>query len=217
MPATVIVNNLTVVHKDSGGMAMFMPDVCLTPAPPAPPVPVPYPNIAQSQDTDQGSQTVTMDGNPIMLKGSVFSKSTGDEAGSVGGVMSGVTQGKAEFVAYSFDVKVEGKNVARFGDLMLGNKGAAVNTPPMPEIQPPGVLAVAEPENRTPDKLKVVFLDPAGNPIKGLKVKLKKPDGTTQEVTTDGSGQVKIDETITGSGRLKLLDLPSATVKRFDK
>jgi hypothetical protein len=92
-----------------------------------------------------------------------------------------------------------------------------VNTPPMPEIQPPDVPAVDVPENREPDKLKVVFRDPADNPIKGLKVKLKKPDGTKQEVTTDGAGEVKIDETIMGSGRLKLPDLPGATVKGSDK
>ncbi len=120
MPATVIVNKLTVVHKSSNGMVNFMPDVCLTPAPPAPPVPVPYPNIAMSQDTDQGSKTFKADGNPIMLQKSVFSKSTGDEAGSVGGVGSGVIKGKAEFINYSFDVMVEGKNVPRLGDLMLG-------------------------------------------------------------------------------------------------
>jgi hypothetical protein len=58
----------------------FMPDVCLTPAPPSSPIPIPYPNMAMSQDTSQGSKTVTCDGNPIMLQGSCFSKSTGDEA-----------------------------------------------------------------------------------------------------------------------------------------
>jgi uncharacterized Zn-binding protein involved in type VI secretion len=140
VPATVVVNFRTVVHKSSDGVASAFPDVCKTPSP-AGPVPIPYPNIAQSKDTAQGSSTVTVDGNPIMLKGSNFSTSTGDEAGSAGGVASSCTKGKAEFVMYSFDVKVEGKNVPRLGDLMLQNKGGAPNTPPFPEVQPPNVAA----------------------------------------------------------------------------
>jgi hypothetical protein len=140
MPATTNVNFRTVVHEKSSGMAMFFPDVCKTPAPPAGPIPIPYPNIAQSTDTDGGSTKVKIDGCPIMLKDSNFKMSSGDEAGSAGGVMSSCTKGKAEFLNYSFDVKIEGKNVPRLGDMMLGNKK---NTPPMPEIQPPVVMVPA--------------------------------------------------------------------------
>lgn len=139
MAATVNVNNLTVVHQDSSGMVMGFPDVCKTPSP-AGPIPIPYPNVAKSSDTSDGSKDVTMDGNPIMLKGSVFSTSTGDEAGSAGGVASSTTKGKAEFALYSFDVKVEGKNVCRLGDIMLLNKLSSPNTPPFPEVQPPMVI-----------------------------------------------------------------------------
>ena len=140
MPATLNVNNLTVVHKDSSGMVMGFPDVCKTPSP-AGPIPIPYPNIAQSSDTAQGTTTVKVDGNPIMVKGSVFSTSTGDEAGSAGGgVASNTTKGKAEFVLYSFDVKADGKNVCRLTDIMLLNKLSSPNTPPFPEVQPPLVV-----------------------------------------------------------------------------
>lgn len=141
MGATVNVNNLTVVHKGSSGIVTGFPDVCKTPAPPAPPIPIPYPNVAKSSDTAQGSKKVKIDGNPIMLKGSVFSTSTGNEAGTAGGgVVSNTTKGKAEFVLYSFDVKVEGKNVCRLSDIMLLNKMSSPNTPPMPEVQPPLVI-----------------------------------------------------------------------------
>jgi hypothetical protein len=137
MGVTVGVNNLTVVHKDSGGVTIAFPDVCLTPAPPAPPVPIPYPNTAQSSDTASGSSTVTCDGNPICLQDSNFSTSTGDEAGNApGGVASGIIKGKAEFVNFSFDTMVEGKNVARALDLMLHNNK---NTPPFPVLQGPVV------------------------------------------------------------------------------
>jgi uncharacterized Zn-binding protein involved in type VI secretion len=140
MPATVIVNNRTVVHAGSSGVATAFPDVCKTPSP-AGPIPIPYPNIAMSSDTADGSSTVKMDGNPIMIQGSNFSTSTGDEAGSAGGgVASNTTKGKAEFIMYSFDVKVDGKSVPRLGDTMLQNKMSSPNTPPMPEVQPPNVV-----------------------------------------------------------------------------
>jgi hypothetical protein len=139
VPATVLVNFRTVVHAASNGVSIAFPDVCKTPTP-AGPVPLPYPNVAMSKDTSQGSTTVKMDGNPIMLKESVFATSTGDEAGSAGGVASNTFKGKAEFISYSFDVKVDGKNVPRLGDLMLHNKLSSPNTPPFPEIQPPGVV-----------------------------------------------------------------------------
>ena len=137
MPVTVGVNNLTVIHQSSNGISMAFPDVCKTPSP-AGPIPIPYPNIAMSSDTAQGSQTVKCDGNPICLKDSNFKMSTGDEAGSAGGgVASNKIKGKAEFVNFSFDVKVEGKNVPRAFDLMLHNDK---NTPPMPVIQPPLIV-----------------------------------------------------------------------------
>src|SRR3954462_12865833 len=103
---------MSVVPSDSSGTSPCFPDVCKTPSP-AGPIPIPYPNIAKSADTDKGSSSAKVDGNPIMLQGSVYSTSTGDGAGSGGGVISSVTKGNAEFVNYSFDVQVEGKNVCR--------------------------------------------------------------------------------------------------------
>jgi hypothetical protein len=142
MAVTVGVNNLSVVHKDSGGVTIAFPDVCKTPSP-AGPIPIPYPNIAMSSDTAQGSKKVKCDGNPICLKDSNFSMSTGDEAGSAGGgVVSNKIKGKAEFVNFSFDVKVEGKNVPRAFDLMLHNDK---NTPPFPLLQQP-IPALAKKE-----------------------------------------------------------------------
>jgi hypothetical protein len=134
MPASVGVNKLSVVHQSSNGTTIAFPDVCKTPTPGGP-VPIPYPNIAMSSDTDKGSTSVKCDGNPICLEDSNFRMSSGDEAGSAGGgVVSNKIKGKAEFVNHSFDVKVEGKGVARAMDLMLHNDK---NTPPFPLLQPP--------------------------------------------------------------------------------
>ena len=148
MGVTVGVNMMSVVHKDSGGVSPSFPDVCKTPSP-AGPIPIPYPNIAKSGDTGKGTKKVKCDGNPVCVKDSNFSTSTGDEAGTAGGgVASNKTKGKAEFVNYSFDVKFEGKNVARALDLMLHNDK---NTPPFPVIQGP-VVALVMGEG-PPDKL----------------------------------------------------------------
>lgn len=206
MPATVCVNGLTVVHKTSDGMVCFSPDVCLTPSPGGP-VPIPYPNIAMSKDTDKGSKTVKMDGNSIMLEGSVFSKSTGDEGGSAGGVVSGVTKGKARFINYSFDVKIEGKCVPRLGDSMIGNIGSAPNTPPMPETQPPIVVLKDHYTEEDLEELTVVLVNGAREPIKDERYILKKPDGTTLEGKTDGEGKVYVKKTIAGLGKVSFPDL----------
>ena len=144
MSVTVGVNNLSVVHKDSGGVTIAFPDVCKTPTPGGP-VPIPYPNIAMSSDTAAGSKSVRVDGNPVCLKDSNFKTSTGDEAGTAGGgVASSKTKGKAEFIAHSMNVKIEGKNVPRALDLMLHNDK---NTPPVPLIQGP---VIALPTNARP-------------------------------------------------------------------
>jgi len=147
MGVTVGVNNLSVVHAGSSGTTIAFPDVCKTPSP-AGPVPIPYPNIAQSSDTADGAKSVKTDGNPVCVKDSNFRMSTGDEAGSAGGgVASSKIKGKAEFVNYSFDVKIKKKNVPRALDLMLHNEK---NTPPFPVLQPP-IIVIAmgkDPEER---------------------------------------------------------------------
>lgn len=136
MPVTVGVNFLSVVHKASNGTTVAFPDVCKTPTPGGP-VPIPYPNVAMSSDTAQGTTKVKCDGQSTCVKDSNFATSTGDEAGSAGGgVASSKIKGKAEFVNFSFDVQFEGKNVPRAFDLMLHNDK---NTPPFPLLQGPVV------------------------------------------------------------------------------
>jgi len=105
-------------HKGSGGMSMVFPDVCKMPNG----IPVPFPNIGKSSDTTGGSTTVKADGEMIMNKGAKYSKSSGDEPGKGGGVVSQVNTSECEFMMYSFDVMVEGKNVCRMGDPLFHNK-----------------------------------------------------------------------------------------------
>ena len=120
MGSNVFANMMGISHKGSGASSTVGPDVCNTPTPGGT-VPVPYTNTAMSSDLAGGSSTVMIQGQSAAIKGCCYSTSTGDEPGSAGGVASGTTKGKAEFVNYSFDVKIEGKNACRNGDLMTHN------------------------------------------------------------------------------------------------
>ena len=125
MPVTVKVNgnNTTLVHKGSTGMAKnTLPDVCKTPSPGGP-VPVPYPVIiSMSSDLAKGTKTVKADGgNMCAVKGSEFSRCSGDEAGTAGGVKSSTNMKEATWLLYSFDVKLDGKNACRKTDKMMMN------------------------------------------------------------------------------------------------
>jgi hypothetical protein len=125
MPCTIHCNGSSnsLVHKGSNGIAQStVPDVCKTPSP-AGPVPIPYPVIvSMSSDLENGSTTVTADGgNMIAIKDCDFSKCTGDEAGTAGGVVSSTNMKEAKFLLYSFDVKIDGGNACRLGDKMTMN------------------------------------------------------------------------------------------------
>lgn len=121
MAQTTFADGKGIVHKGSGGMSTVFPDVCKTPSPGGP-VPIPYPNIGQSSDTSKGPKSVKTDGQMPMVKGAKYAKTSGDEAGSAGGLVSGVNKSEAEFMNYSMTVKFEGKNVCRLGDTLFHNK-----------------------------------------------------------------------------------------------
>lgn len=112
------------------GMAFAFPDVCNTPAPPGPPVPIPYPNIAQLADATgtsaDGGAAVFANGKAIILATSEIATSSGDEAGSAGGVTSGGIKGKCTFSGGgSGSVLIHGQKVVRFGDPTSQNGGNA--------------------------------------------------------------------------------------------
>jgi hypothetical protein len=114
------------------GMAFAFPDVCKTPTP-GPPVPIPYPNIAQ---LDQATGITDLSGKEllvgpaglhVLLKDAEVPTSTGDEAGSVGGVQSGTIKGKCRVVQASGSV-VYGPNrlgIVRFMDTTKQNSDNA--------------------------------------------------------------------------------------------
>lgn len=132
----------------AGKVISAFPDVCLSPpSPPAGPVPVPYPNTSFSADTQNGSKSVVIIGQEVMLKDQSFYKTSplGDEAATNGlgaSVVTHVITGKTYFNAWSMDVLFEGQNVDRHTDLTTSNHASpAGSTPPFPNVAfmaPPG-------------------------------------------------------------------------------
>lgn len=127
----VLINGRTAVHAGSDGTLATV-DVCWTRVGKNT-VPIPYTNIARSADAAKTAATVFINGHPVCHKNSIFAKSTGDEPGTGGGLRSGTTRGKAEFVTASPNVFIEGIPAVRQGDWMVGNN---TNTAPMPLSQP---------------------------------------------------------------------------------
>jgi RHS repeat-associated protein len=138
----VYANMMEVSCKAASGKSICaFPDVCFTPpqTPATPPgVPIPYPNTGLASDTTDGSSSVKISGQEVMLKNkSYFKKSMGDEAGVAPkkGVVTSKNMGKVYFNAWSMDVKVEGENVVRHLDITTHNHASAPgNSPPMPHI-----------------------------------------------------------------------------------
>ena len=117
---------------------MAFPDVCKTPAPPAPaPVPIPYPNIAmctQAKGSTCSSKVKIMNKKGCTKKTEI-SRSSGDEAGTLKGMISSTNMDKCKrTMAYS-KVKLEGAQCVTVLK-MTGHNGSNSNAPPGSQIAP---------------------------------------------------------------------------------
>jgi hypothetical protein len=93
------------------GMCQASPDTCLTPAPP--PVnqaPVPYINygFCPTAKSDTCSSRVLINGQKTFTLKTVIPHSQGDEAGSLGGIISKTYMGEVGYLQGSKKVLVEG-------------------------------------------------------------------------------------------------------------
>lgn len=122
---------------NGGGQCFAFPDVCKTPTP-AGPVPIPYPNIAMLNQASSGtlSSKVKIVGNKAATKDTEISMSSGDEAGSVGGVVSNKMKGSAKFKQGSSKVKIEGKGAAYLGAMVGQNDASNSNMPAGHQVAP---------------------------------------------------------------------------------
>ncbi len=125
----VTADNRPVVHGACQGHCNAFPNVCLTPSPTGP-VPMPYPSFSSTQFLKKGSCKVRINRTPIAIATSELSASHGDEAGTLGGILSKTCGGKVIFATSSPFVRIEGQGVVRNFDVTLHNVGVVANTPP---------------------------------------------------------------------------------------
>ncbi len=117
------------MSTNGGGECAGFPDVCKTPSPGGP-VPVPYPNMAMLTDADGGtcSQKVKIGGKKVVTAKTEIRSSSGDEAGTAGGVVSSKNMGEATFKKYSSKVTAEGEGVV-YVTCATGQNGTNANLP----------------------------------------------------------------------------------------
>jgi Domain of unknown function (DUF4150) len=183
MSTEISVDGLGLTYRGTVGISnATIPDVCKTPSPGGP-IPVPYPNIARQSSLQNGTTTVKARGQMIAVKGSQYGSSNGDEAGTAGGVKSGVNMKATDWITYSFDVKMDGQNACRHTDKKFHNNKNTVdlagnmdpNNPPAgltPEQQ-----ALWKPCIEQHDKYKAIQGREANhrtNEYNALKAKLKQ-------------------------------------------
>lgn len=117
-----------------GGQAFAFPDVCKTPSP-GTPVPIPYPNVGLLMQTARESTKVKLSNFGAVTKASEIPRSSGDEPGTLGGVVSNVNMNKVTFKRGSSKVKVEGQPLQHLG-AVTGHNGVNANHPMGAQVAP---------------------------------------------------------------------------------
>jgi hypothetical protein len=190
-------------QQGAGQVTAAFPDVCLSPpSPPAGPLPVPYPDTSASKDTQNGSQTVQIQGGPVMLKDQSYYATSplGNEAATntFGGcVVTSVITGKTYFIAWSSDVQFEGENVDRHLDMTTSNHSAAQpgSPPPMPNCSSQTLVDIP-PVKFLRGKVTAVKWD--GLSVAYAKGSVKPPHWKEGDAVEDG-GEEKVDGTKGGT------------------
>jgi hypothetical protein len=124
------------VTTKMAGMTLAFPNVCLTPSAPSP-IPVPYPSIGQCATADAATCTMRVKilNKPVLTVKSKVMKTQGDEAGTGGGVTSGMFGGPCGRTQSSMKVNMEGSPIVT-NLQMIGSNGAAPNAPVGNQLAP---------------------------------------------------------------------------------
>lgn len=122
---------------NGGGQAVAMPDVCQVPAPPGPNIPTPFPNMAMLAQADAGtcSSRVRITNRPVCTVRTEIARTSGDEAGTVKGVVSGTQMDKATFKSGVSSVQVEGNDIVTHL-CPTAHNGSNANAPAGSQVAP---------------------------------------------------------------------------------
>ena len=130
---------------NGGGTCQGTPDVCKTPQPP--PVgmaPIPYPNIGMLNQATGGSTKVKIVQKQALTIKAKIPKSSGDEAGTLGGVVSNMNMGEIQFKKGSSMVKVEGSPIIHLTSITSHN-GTNANMPAGTQLAPSQTKVIVAP------------------------------------------------------------------------
>ena len=122
------------VSTKAGGTCLGFPDVCLVPSAPSP-IPTPFPNNAQCSDAQGTIDAVLVQNKEVLVETSSIPMSSGDEAGTGGGVMSGTFMGVVKFKTASSKIYAKGKRVILLGAVTAHN-GDNANMPAGQQVAP---------------------------------------------------------------------------------
>ena len=115
------------LHKHGDPYVVSLcPCVCKTPMGKSTP-PVPYPIVSSFANAQNTSPNVNFEGYPAFHENSHWPRVIGNEAGTAGGIKSGVNKGYVNANTKSSTVRVNGNYVIRHSDIMQMN--AATPTP----------------------------------------------------------------------------------------
>jgi hypothetical protein len=113
----------------AGGSCMAMPDVCKTPVPPpVGQVPIPYPNDGMLNQATNASTKVKFVNKEVVTLKSKIPKSIGDEAGTLGGLISGKNMDEVGPKKGSSKVKIEKQPCIHLTS-MTAHNGTNANSP----------------------------------------------------------------------------------------
>ncbi len=111
------------ICSTADGSCIAAPDVCLTPPQG---VPVGYVNMALCRGAVGTSHTMFIQNKPVLTDGSVIPMSSGDEAGTLGGVTSGCIIGPCRFKTASSKVYADNQKVILHMAITSQNQGNCV-------------------------------------------------------------------------------------------
>ncbi len=137
------------------GMSLNFPDVCKTPAPPAPFVPVPYPDLGMNMQAAPFSPFVQIGFMPATNMGTLKVMTSGDEAGAMGGLVTGIIKGPGKTTVGNPLVLVTGLPAE---SLLNPTSGNNMNAPVGAQIVPSVVNVL------------YTYLDARATPADGLDV-----------------------------------------------
>lgn len=142
----------------AGGQCLALPDVCLTPAHPSPPptgedaaeagqpttgadtptpqpAPLPYANVAEPNRAKKVSGKVKFVNKEVVTRKSEIPRSTGDEAGADGGIISGQNMQKVTYKRGSSKVMIEGQP-CEYLTAATSHNGTNANAPSGAQVSP---------------------------------------------------------------------------------